>query len=62
VNAQGVYGTQGAAAVANMPGARGEPISWVGAAGTLWLFGGFLQPGSNATRVEMNDLGKYATQ
>jgi N-acetylneuraminic acid mutarotase len=61
-NAQGVYGTQGVAAVANVPGARGEPIGWMDAGGILWLFGGFLQPGSTATRVEMNDLWRYPTQ
>jgi N-acetylneuraminic acid mutarotase len=62
VGAAGVYGTQGAAAAPNVPGARGEPIGWTDAGGNLWLFGGFLQPGSATTRVEMNDLWKYPTQ
>lgn len=61
-DANGVYGMQGVAAGANMPGARYAGINWTDAGGNLWLFGGFLQPGPNATRVEMNDLWRYPTQ
>jgi hypothetical protein len=36
----GVYGTRGAANSANMPGARGDFVSWAESDGTLWIFGG----------------------
>ena len=36
----GVYGTQGTAAAANMPGAREAAVTWLDASGKLWLFGG----------------------
>ncbi|MHB8847837.1 MAG: Kelch repeat-containing protein [Burkholderiales bacterium] len=39
-NAIGVYGTQGVAAVGNVPGARYGSVSWIDSAGNLWLFGG----------------------
>jgi hypothetical protein len=40
VNQKGVYGTQGAAAASNTPGARWSSAAWTDAAGRLWLFGG----------------------
>ena len=40
VNGKGIYGTQNATAAANTPGARESAVSWVDAAGTVWLFGG----------------------
>ena len=39
-NAAGVYGTQGAPAAANVPGARQDAVSWTDHSGNLWLFGG----------------------
>jgi hypothetical protein len=39
-NADGVYGTQGVAAAANVPGARSGASRWTDPAGNLWLFGG----------------------
>ena len=39
-NQGGVYGQQGVAATANIPGARLAPSSWIGNNGNLWLFGG----------------------
>jgi hypothetical protein len=53
----GVYGTLGAPAVANVPGARYRATSWTDTAGNLWLFGG-----SDTTSIsgfEFNDLWKY---
>jgi N-acetylneuraminic acid mutarotase len=38
--AKGVYGTLGAAAAGNVPGARDGAASWIDLAGNLWLFGG----------------------
>ncbi len=40
VNQKGVYGTQGVAAAANVPGARWSAAAWADHNGTLWLFGG----------------------
>ena len=36
----GVYGTKGIAAAANHPAARSGAVSWIDAAGRLWLFSG----------------------
>jgi N-acetylneuraminic acid mutarotase len=40
VNLVGVYGTEGVAAVSNVPGARDTFASWIDHSGNLWLFGG----------------------
>jgi len=39
--AAGVYGAQGTAAAGNWPGGRYSTATWVGAAGRLWLYGGW---------------------
>jgi len=36
----GVYGTLGVASAANVPGGRGNSVTWTTSDGTLWLFGG----------------------
>jgi N-acetylneuraminic acid mutarotase len=54
----GVYGTLGAAAPGNVPGARDYSISWIDAAGNLWLFGGEGRD-SNGSLVYLNDLWRY---
>jgi VCBS repeat-containing protein len=55
----GVYGTQGTAAAANVPGARRDATGgWVGADGNLWMFGGLGLPVSGAAG-NLNDLWKY---
>jgi N-acetylneuraminic acid mutarotase len=57
INNAGVYGIQGVAADANMPGSRTGSCSWVGADGKLYLFGG---NGSAASGSGwLNDLWKY---
>jgi len=38
--AKGVYGTLGAAAGGNVPGARDGAAAWIDSTGNLWLFGG----------------------
>jgi N-acetylneuraminic acid mutarotase len=53
--AQAVYGTQGVAAAANVPGARSNSAIWVDQSGNVWLFGGFESPG------EANDLWTYSS-
>jgi hypothetical protein len=55
----GTYGTKGAASSSNWPGARGDPLTWVDAGGTFWLFGGFGFD-STGTRGYLNDLWKYS--
>jgi hypothetical protein len=57
INQAGVYGTQGLADAANKPGARQASVSWIDAAGNLWLFGGY---GYDETGVGyLNDLWKF---
>ena len=55
----GVYGTQGVAAVANVPGARLIPLTWMDASGNMWLFGGEGYD-STGNQGELNDLWKYS--
>lgn len=40
-NLNGVYGTQGTGALANLPGGRQNAVLWVDVSGNVWLFGGF---------------------
>ncbi len=61
-DATGVYGTQGTAAVTNVPGARAAPFTWTDGSGNVWLFGGYQYDDPTNTRYEMNDLWKYPTQ
>jgi N-acetylneuraminic acid mutarotase len=53
----GTYGTQGAPAAANTPGARFSSVGWTDSGNNLWLFGG---SGNDATAGsgELNDLWK----
>jgi N-acetylneuraminic acid mutarotase len=55
----GVYGTQGMASASNTPGGRDSAVSWIDAAGNLWLFGGS-GIDSTGTQGELNDLWKYS--
>ena len=61
-DATGVYGTQGVAVAANVPGARAAASTWKGADGIVWLFGGYQYDDPTNTRFEMNDLWMYPTQ
>ena len=58
VDNSGVYGTQGVANPANLPGARHNGVSWVDTSGNLWLFGGegYDSAGSFG---KLNDLWKF---
>ena len=57
---QGIYGTQGVAAATNFPGGRAQGVSWIDAAGNLWLFGGYgYDDGTLGYADELNDLWKY---
>jgi N-acetylneuraminic acid mutarotase len=51
------YGSQGAPAAGNNPGAREGAAKWTDAAGNLWLFGGDSLAGQNWQ--EFNDLWSY---
>jgi Galactose oxidase, central domain len=56
-NQHGVYGTQGATAAANAPGARWRAAAWTDHNGNLWLFSGF---GLDTTGTGLlNDLWEY---
>lgn len=58
--ADGVYGTQGVAAAANMPGAREYAVSWTDANGNLWLFGGLGYDSAGTLPGGLNDLWEYS--
>jgi N-acetylneuraminic acid mutarotase len=57
-NQNGTYGTQGTAAVGNIPGARSDLFSWTDSSGNFWLFGGFGND-SAGTLGNLNDLWEY---
>ena len=54
----GFYGTPGVPAASNRPGGRTQAVTWTGADGSLWLFGGrgFDAAGN---QTELNDLWRY---
>jgi N-acetylneuraminic acid mutarotase len=62
VNTKGIYGTQGVAAAANVPGARDSGISWTDSSGNLWLFGGAGYDSSGSTRGNLDDMWNYPTK
>ncbi|MFI5150207.1 MAG: kelch repeat-containing protein [Bacteroidia bacterium] len=58
-NGSGVYGVQGVAAPANIPGARGfGMLSWTDRNGKFWLFGGLGYDASGLT-TSLGDLWKF---
>jgi N-acetylneuraminic acid mutarotase len=59
VQANGVYGTRDVAAPANVPGARGDAVSWTDAAGNLWLFGGYGYDSAGAVSL-LSDLWEFS--
>jgi hypothetical protein len=59
VNVSGTYGTQGTAAVDNVPGSRYGGVTWVDASDHLWMFGGGGYD-SAGTNGGVNDLWEYA--
>ena len=58
VNQSGTYGTLGTPALANVPGGRGNGVSWTDTSGNLWLFGG---EGFDSTGAPgfLQDLWRY---
>jgi hypothetical protein len=62
-NPNGVYGTLGTAAAANVPGARQAAVLWVDSTGTVWLFGGFGFDSVGTASPQgaiLNDLWKFS--
>jgi len=59
-NQAGTYGTEGAAAAGNVPGARWEAVSWIDATGNFWIFGGNGYDSAN-NFGSLNDLWKYSS-
>jgi N-acetylneuraminic acid mutarotase len=57
-----VYGTQGVAATANVPGPRLGSASWIDGSGNLWLFGGYgdVSNASPYTFGLLNDLWEFS--
>ena len=55
-NAPPVYGTQGTADAANVPGARTAATAWIDDAGNFWVFGGLGLVGPGFNPVLLNDL------
>jgi N-acetylneuraminic acid mutarotase len=60
VGQPGTYGTQGIAAANNIPGARGDAVTWTDAAGNFWLFGGSGED-SEGDSGNLGDLWEYST-
>jgi N-acetylneuraminic acid mutarotase len=57
--AVGVYGTQGVAAVNNVPGARGFSTSWTDNNGNFWLYGGEGYLSANNPGYDLSDLWEF---
>jgi N-acetylneuraminic acid mutarotase len=64
-NQNGVYGTLGVPAAANVPGDRDSSTTWTDPSGNLWLFGGSGSTGGTGsgaatnTSLHFNDLWKF---
>lgn len=59
INQPGIYGAQGAAAPANIPGCREQAVSWTDSSGNFWLFGGDGYD-SQGTYGYLNDLWRFS--
>lgn len=57
----GVYGTLGVPAPANVPGARALATSWTDNNGNLWLFGGSAGATGTNSSTHFNDLWEFNT-
>lgn len=57
-NTSGAYGTQGAVAAENTPGARHSAATWLDTSGNLWLYGGLGYDGSDVYGY-LNDLWQF---
>jgi hypothetical protein len=61
-NAGAVYGTQGSASAANIPGSRYSAVAWTDLSGNFWLVGGWgcTTTCSLSNPSDLNDLWKYS--
>lgn len=59
IDGSGTYGTLGAAAGGNVPGARNDSVTWADRSGNLWLFGG-LGYDTTAGEYDLNDLWEFS--
>jgi hypothetical protein len=57
IDATTIYGSQGAGAAGNVPGARSSAVSWSDSAGNLWLFAG---SAGAAVNYYLNELWMYS--
>jgi N-acetylneuraminic acid mutarotase len=55
----GVYGTLGVPAAGNVPGGRGDAVTWIDSSGNLWLFGGLGYGSTQITYGSLNDLWEF---
>jgi N-acetylneuraminic acid mutarotase len=55
---QGIYGTLGTFAAENIPGGRGDAVSWIDSSGHLWLFGG-MGFDAKGNWGDLNDLWEF---
>jgi len=60
INQMGTYGTQGAGAPSNVPGARYGSVGWKDANGDPWLFGGYGYDSGIVPVGELNDFWKFS--
>lgn len=59
MNEDGVYGTEGTAAAANVPGGRQASVAWIDKSGNFWLFGGYNLSGTGQPNA-FNDLWEFS--
>ena len=59
--AGGMFGAEGSASTANMPGARFEGATFTEASGNFWLFGGYGVDSTGTNTGDLNDLWMYDT-
>jgi len=59
-NQPGTYGTLGTAAPGNVPGVRGNAVTWTDSSGDVWLFGGKGMDSTGTAYGFLNDLWKYS--
>ena len=59
VNQIGSYGTMGIPDPSNVPGARTDAVTWTGAGGDLWLYGGHGYGILRDTAGDLSDLWRY---
>ncbi len=58
-NPRGVYGTQGTADPANMPGSRQYAATWTDSTGNMWMFGGRGLDSATTPLADLSDLWMF---